>query len=336
MVLGAQDLGRTRLVVSPLQNLIIGFWGHQPSRERIQWQRAARRRVCRTSAPLLELINAHPWYVPDFLTPILSTAGNTPSSGIAEELDALRAVSDAQIHADLAPLHALPDVPRSVLNLRETGARQVARIVDAARALFASCLAEDWPAMRQRLRADVAHRGAQMAASGSGSTLTGLSPRLTWRDADTLTVALGACERRSGRAEVSVELSGQGLLLVPSPFAGPGTVVITGSVTASRQAVLAYPAIHGPAPAAAGRDVDALAALVGRGRARALRAVHGTATTGELAHRLGIGVSSASEHASALRAAGLVTTYRTGRHVHHTVTDLGRRLLADGGPVQLP
>ncbi|MFE7530126.1 winged helix-turn-helix domain-containing protein [Kitasatospora sp. NPDC057542] len=59
-----------------------------------------------------------------------------------------------------------------------------------------------------------------------------------------------------------------------------------------------------------------------------MRAVQGSATTTELARRLGVGKSTASEHAAALRAASLVTTHRTGRTVRHTTTDLGHRLLA--------
>ncbi|MFG2848515.1 ArsR/SmtB family transcription factor [Kitasatospora sp. NPDC048296] len=326
LVVEAQDLGRTRIAVSPLQNLIIGFWGHQPSREARLWQRTVRRHVPHAAAPLLELINSHPWYVPDFLTPLLPAAHNTAGALLAAELDALRSATEAQIRADLRYVDALPGVPSSVLELREGAGRHLARLVDAAHSLFRSCLAEDWPGIEQRLRTDIAHRGAQMASSGSGVVLTGLSSRLTWRDNNTLTVALDGCRRRQGPQESTVSLSGHGLVLMPSPFAGADSIIITGSVTASRQAVIAYRAASSP-PAA--HERDALTALVGRGRARALRAVQGTATTTDLARRLGVGKSTASEHAAALRAAGLVTTHRTGRNVRHTTTDLARRLLTD-------
>ena len=324
LVVGTQDLGRTRLAVSPLQNLIIGFWGWQPSRERRLWQRAARRNVPHAGVLLLELINAHPWYVPDFLSPILPPMRGAAGPSIADELEALRSIGDTQIRADLEQFETLPGVPRSVLRLREAGTRDLARVVDAARALFGSCLAEDWPGIQQRLRADIAHRAVQMATSGSESMVEGLSPRLSWSSADTLRVALGACG--TAPRELTINLSGHGMLLTPSPFAGADTVVLTGSVTTTRQAVIAYPVIAPQPPA---REHDGLVVLLGRGRARALRAVQGTATTTDLARRLKVGASTASEHAAALRAAGLVTTYRTGRNVHHTVTDLGRRLLAD-------
>ena len=42
---------------------------------------------------------------------------------------------------------------------------------------------------------------------------------------------------------------------------------------------------------------------------------------------MGTSVPSASEHATALRAAGLVQTVRRGRGVIHSLTPLGRSLL---------
>ncbi|MFJ9447471.1 hypothetical protein ACIRRH_37370 [Kitasatospora sp. NPDC101235] len=118
LVVGAQDLGHTRIAVSPLQNLIIGFWGHQPSHEARRWQRAVRGNVPRTAVPLLELINAHPWYVPDFLTPLLPVGHDTAGPSLATELDALRAVDEARVRADLRYVDALPDAPRGVRELR--------------------------------------------------------------------------------------------------------------------------------------------------------------------------------------------------------------------------
>ena len=71
---------------------------------------------------------------------------------------------------------------------------------------------------------------------------------------------------------------------------------------------------------------DPLAALIGRTRAAVLRSLDGGTTTTELARRLGISVSGAS-HASALRAAGLVSSRRDRNRVLHATTDLGGQLL---------
>ncbi|MFJ8297128.1 ArsR family transcriptional regulator [Streptomyces sp. NPDC094447] len=52
-------------------------------------------------------------------------------------------------------------------------------------------------------------------------------------------------------------------------------------------------------------------------------------TTTDLARRTGVSNATASAHAAALRGAGLITTTRTGRSVHHERTPLGALLLAD-------
>jgi DNA-binding transcriptional ArsR family regulator len=71
-----------------------------------------------------------------------------------------------------------------------------------------------------------------------------------------------------------------------------------------------------------------LGVVLGRTRASALRALRDSCSTTELADRLGISVSSASQHATALRAAGLIRTERHGQAVRHSLTALGRALLS--------
>jgi DNA-binding transcriptional ArsR family regulator len=85
-------------------------------------------------------------------------------------------------------------------------------------------------------------------------------------------------------------------------------------------------------PAAAGSG-DALAALVGRTRAAVLRRLGepGRHTTTALARATGISLPSASEHAAALRAAGLIASEREGGAVVHRLTPLGVELLGAAG-----
>ncbi|MGN9790542.1 hypothetical protein ACTMTU_05475 [Streptomyces sp. OZ13] len=75
------------------------------------------------------------------------------------------------------------------------------------------------------------------------------------------------------------------------------------------------------------RRPQALAALLGRTRARVPAALVTTATTGELALRLKISASSASEHITALREADLAHSQRARAQVIHTLTPLGTALL---------
>ncbi|MGH3380833.1 MAG: ArsR/SmtB family transcription factor [Actinoallomurus sp.] len=68
--------------------------------------------------------------------------------------------------------------------------------------------------------------------------------------------------------------------------------------------------------------------MLGRTRAAVLQALSGrVGTTGDIARRLGISMASASEHASLLRAAGLVVSERSGNTVRHRLTSLGFDLL---------
>ncbi|WP_433652714.1 ArsR/SmtB family transcription factor [Micromonospora zamorensis] len=65
------------------------------------------------------------------------------------------------------------------------------------------------------------------------------------------------------------------------------------------------------------------------GRALVLRqlAADGGMTTTVLSRAVGISLSSASEHATALRATGLVASEREGGAVRHHLTALGANLL---------
>ena len=75
------------------------------------------------------------------------------------------------------------------------------------------------------------------------------------------------------------------------------------------------------------RDTKALAGLLGRTRSAALEAIAEGCGTGELALRIGVSAPAASQHATALRRAGLITTHRSAGMVRHTLTPLGLSLL---------
>ncbi|MER5640654.1 winged helix-turn-helix domain-containing protein [Kitasatospora sp. NPDC002227] len=72
-----------------------------------------------------------------------------------------------------------------------------------------------------------------------------------------------------------------------------------------------------------------LVALLGRTRAAVLEFVarHPGCTTGELADGLHVGPSGASQHATILRAAGLITTLRQRNTALHTPTAAALALL---------
>jgi DNA-binding transcriptional ArsR family regulator len=53
-------------------------------------------------------------------------------------------------------------------------------------------------------------------------------------------------------------------------------------------------------------------------------------TTTELAHRAGVSLAAASQHAAVLRGAGLIASRRQGSAVLHVLTPLGAELLQAG------
>ncbi|MFI6160449.1 helix-turn-helix domain-containing protein [Micromonospora haikouensis] len=88
-----------------------------------------------------------------------------------------------------------------------------------------------------------------------------------------------------------------------------------------------------PPPSVDAAEGASLAALLGGTRAAVLAAVGAGCSTSELARRVGVSAATASQHASVLRAAGLIDTRRTGGSVLHTLRPLGRHVLASGATV---
>lgn len=92
--------------------------------------------------------------------------------------------------------------------------------------------------------------------------------------------------------------------------------------------IAANPLAEGSSDSAFG-STAALGKLLGGTRSIVLRAV-ATApglTTAELAFRADVALATASEHASVLRAAGVITSHRDGNRVRHYPTALATALL---------
>src|SRR5262249_13192595 len=154
-------------------------------------------------------------------------------------------------------------------------------------------------------------RAHTLARDGVGGLLNDVHPSVRWSDG-TLSVAKTHC------AAPDVASRG-GLVLVPSVFAWP-----SGLTVADPQGTqLAYPA-RGVAtlweqPA---DPPDSLVGVLGRTRARLLVEMDAPTSTTDLARRTGITAGGASQHLSALRAAGLVRTRREGRSVLNARTSV--------------
>jgi DNA-binding transcriptional ArsR family regulator len=72
---------------------------------------------------------------------------------------------------------------------------------------------------------------------------------------------------------------------------------------------------------------DAIARLLGNRRAQLLVLLRAPHTTAELARRLHVTPSAISQHLSALRDAGLISSEHLGRQHLHMTSQLGQQLL---------
>ncbi|MFJ8791547.1 ArsR/SmtB family transcription factor [Streptomyces sp. NPDC102462] len=129
------------------------------------------------------------------------------------------------------------------------------------------------------------------------------------------------------RTAGSLPFEGRGLLLLPSFFCWGAPITLR---DAGPSPVIVYPIAHdlGWSRADARPDREALRALLGRTRADLLAAIaDGGGSTTELARRLVVSPAAVSQHATALRDAGLIVTRRRGQGVHHCATPLGNALL---------
>ncbi|TDD89277.1 ArsR/SmtB family transcription factor [Actinomadura rubrisoli] len=189
----------------------------------------------------------------------------------------------------------------------------------ALRAYHDAALAPFWADIQAGVDADRALRARALADGGYEGLLGSLHP-ITRGGASFLEIDCPV-ERR-------LCLDGRGLLLVPSYFCHRRPIARreTGSVP-----LLVYPIGHRQLSAGRGPAHRALAALLGATRAAILATIarNGGATTGELAHRVGVSPAAVSQHTTVLRDAGLIVTRRVSCRCVHAITDRGGVLCAE-------
>jgi DNA-binding transcriptional ArsR family regulator len=188
-----------------------------------------------------------------------------------------------------------------------------------------------WGRMRIQLELEREARGRIVITKGVESMLGTLHPKLRWR-APVLEVP--------DERDHDIPLNGRGLLLSPSSFllSRPSVIIDADHPTLPPTLVFALPPTT-TATSTLCTTVDAgghgLSALVGHTRAAALQTIADSCTTSELAQRLNISSAGASQHATILREAGLITTCRNRNTVLHTLTPLGVALLQSDLPPDL-
>jgi DNA-binding transcriptional ArsR family regulator len=311
---GSEDLLRCRFAMSPLwetTNAIRTLAEPQRHGYHLPWLRQVQPQLPHLElAPLLAVQPLH-GYTPDFLAP----PPQSPLVTIDQELDRVRStpadVVAVELGRSLAQREGPP--PAALRALLADPAAAPGRLSELLERCWQLLLAPWWERIRDLLDGDIAFRARRLADGGLERLFADLDPSIRF-DGDTLEVG--------GRGEGHRDLAGEGLVLMPSAFVWPGAVLM---LDLPWQPTLIYPArgIAGLWQPPATQPPAALGRLLGRTRAKLLLALAEPASTTILARRFGQSPSGVSEHLSALRDAGLLTSYRVRHQVVYERTPLG-------------
>lgn len=312
------DLLNSRFAVSPLfelDNLLRKLGGSAPSSLPPDWLARVRPvfRHLRRTTPLDAVLALHRGrYGAAFIAPPPTSLAQT----LADDLASVRSTPLDLARQEIAT--SLSDAPAPAPHVREVldAPDVVPVIADTMETAWHELIAADWPAMRAVCERDVIHRAGLLSRGGWAAALGGLHKRIRWQS--------GEIQLRH-MIDLDVDLRGEGLLLVPSVFIWPRIAVYTDPPWPH---ALIYPA-RGTAALLEpdrGTPPEALAALLGRSRARVLTALTEPASTTQLATTLHLAPGAVGDHLAVLHNAGLITRARSGRSVLYRRTPLGDAL----------
>ncbi|WP_447034654.1 DUF5937 family protein [Streptomyces sp. DSM 118878] len=267
------------------------------------------RQMMRTLTPLMPTRG----YFPDFLTPAAA------SGGLESGIDAVLSTPKSRLHDELSLLAQHNPLPSWTRRLADGEVDTLHWLGRALRQYHTHVLGPRWPRIAARVEADRRHRTGVQCRAGTEAMLHTFAPVLSWQ------APMLSAEYPVDR---DVHLNGRGLLLVPSYFCHRRPVAL---LDEQLPPILVYPACS-YAPELASTPHSRLAPLLGHTRAAVLQTLQRPRTTSELAQHAGVSLSSASEHATVLRNAGLVASVRERHQVRHTLTHMGADLLNGGTP----
>ncbi|MGY0465924.1 ArsR/SmtB family transcription factor [Kitasatospora sp. cg17-2] len=259
-------------------------------------------------------------------TPPPGAAAPLPDAAalFARELAEVRATPPAVVRADLAETLGAHDdsaLPPPLLR-HEDLAGSAAGLLSW---VWTETVEPDWARRRRIIEADILARTAALGSGGWAQALGDLRPGMRWLGGDGLrTGAEPAAESR--------ELTAAELLFVPvtpgqSWLCWDMPPVDGRRVRPGRRYAVVYPCSGVLADGAGPPVPEALAALLGRGRAELLVALGTPKTTSQLVALTGLPLGSVGRHLRILREAGLVLRRRAGRSVLYHRTAAGQVLL---------
>ena len=249
---------------------------------------------------------------PQFLDP--------PLADVAESFERVAAAPQGLVRQEVARVvglgRPLTTWTRRVADLEREAWSEV---LTGLRAAYGSILTESWlRRLRAGFHAEVAWRTSRWGRAGLGACLESLMPGSRME---------GLVWHLAPEKKLDFHLAGRGLTLYPCAV-WAGAPLIGTHVDGTN--LLVYPALTPLPLLPEPQGADPLGTLLGRTRAQVLEALAEQRTTGSLAQDLGISAASASQHATALREAGLVATRREGKTAWHECTALGAELLRTG------
>jgi DNA-binding transcriptional ArsR family regulator len=291
------------------------------------WRQGLRGRVPASIRPIWDLVPSSGW-IPDFLTPYHDAM--TPES----YLEAIRATPGRLITADLNKIAAAHRLPGWVSGLTHPDPDALHAVTRALATHHDIAIASHADRMQTAHDTERTRIAATWIRHGVEAILNRLHPQARWQ-APVLTLP--------APVNGDIHLAGRSLILAPMVFCGPQPRLWLGSQDGP--ALLAYPIIFDqtfPNPLAAlppsqpEQQATALAKLLGTTRAKVLTILAAAPglSTSELASRAHISLASASEHATALRHVGLITSHRDGHRIRHHPTPTATHLL--NAPVAHP
>ncbi|MFC7584936.1 DUF5937 family protein [Nonomuraea antimicrobica] len=316
----AHDLANTRFAISPLGEVVASVrvvknpQAHPLLRP---WAERVRRRLQDVDWRLLSDLVPVP-------TAVIAGFTCTPPATSLPDLDLELATMRAAAGRVRTDLDEIPG-PRTkrVQALYDDPEQGLERLAEEVGAYWEAAVAPYWPRLRALLEGEILHRARLLAGGGVQRMLADLDDTVTWQDGTLRIRHRSVSGRRS--------LRGLGLLLVPCVFVSPRVFSVT---TPPYQPTVRYPP-RGIATLWERRDLDppaALAAVLGRTRARLLAELDQPASTRDLAQRSGLSEPGVNQHLTALRKAGLCTAHRTGRYVLYARTATAESLLSSGHP----
>ncbi|MGN9913625.1 ArsR/SmtB family transcription factor [Phytohabitans sp. LJ34] len=321
----SDDVARTRIAdgPDPLWELVLALQMLMPQRGDLLfagWRSEAAGLLRRANlGPRLRLLLAltpNVGYFPDFLNPI------DAMRGLEYGLEAIRRTGRETLRRDVGRLASTHRLPAETRDIAEGDPEVMAELTDSMRSCYEILVAPYRRSIESAIERDRAAKTAALAASGVEGMLSRLRPMVAW--------SLGELRVPSHRDQ-ELHLDGRGLLLIPSYFCVSGPLTLLDPMLPP---VLVYPVERQPdaLPIRSRSNPAALSALIGTTRAAVLYVIStNPRTTDELARRVGISPATASEHASVLRRAGLITSYRDGHRMRHHPTQLGLALLNQTG-----